>query len=87
MGTHMKTTVEVSDALLHRAKEVAAARKTTLRAVIEAALRRYLEADAAEAAERPRLRRHTFRGRGLQAGLSESDWGAIRERAYEDRGG
>ena len=47
--------------------------------------RRYLEAFSAEA--RPRLRRHSFRGRGLQPGLSESDWAAIRERAYEGRGG
>jgi predicted transcriptional regulator len=83
----MKTTVEISDALLEAAKRTAAARNMTLRTVIEAALRRYLEATAAEAQTRPRLRRHSFRGRGLQPGLSESDWATLRERAYEGRGG
>jgi Arc/MetJ family transcription regulator len=86
MGARMKTTIEISDALLRAAKRIAAERDTTLRTVVETALRRYLEAvDPAQA--RPRLRRHTFRGRGLQPGLSESDWAAIRERAYEGRGG
>jgi predicted transcriptional regulator len=83
----MKTTVEIGDALLQAAKRMAAARDMTLRMVIEAALRGYLESSAAEAQSRPRLRRHSFRGRGLQAGLSESDWATIRERAYEGRGG
>jgi Arc/MetJ family transcription regulator len=85
MGAPMKTTIEISDALLRAAKRMAAERDTTLRTVVETALRRYLEALPAEA--RPRLRRHTFRGRGLQPGLSESDWATIRERAYEGRGG
>ena len=85
MGARMKTTIEISDALLRTAKRIAAERDTTLRTVVETALRRYLEAFSAEA--RPRLRRHSFRGRGLQPGLSESDWAAIRERAYEGRGG
>jgi Arc/MetJ family transcription regulator len=85
MGSHMKTTIEISDALLQAAKRMAAERNTTLRTIVETALRRHLEADEARA--RPRLRRHSFRGRGLQPGLSESDWAAIRERAYEGRGG
>jgi Arc/MetJ family transcription regulator len=36
---HMKTTVEIDDRLLQRAKRYAAAQGTTLRAVIEEALR------------------------------------------------
>ena len=84
MGAHMKTTVEISDTLLRAAKGMAAERNITLRMVIETALRQYLEATADEA--RPRLRRHSFRGRGLHPGLSESDWVTIRARAYEDRG-
>jgi hypothetical protein len=81
----MKTTIEISDALLQAAKRMAAERNVTLRTIVEAALRRHLNAIEDEA--RPRLRRHSFRGRGLQPGLSESDWAAIRERAYEGRGG
>ena len=80
----MKTTIELSDGLLRAAKQAAAERKTTLRAVIELALRQHLED---RAPTRPHLRRHTFRGRGLRAGLSEGDWAAIRERPYERRGG
>lgn len=87
MGARMKTTIEISDALLRAAKRRAAERDTTLRAIVETALRRYLEAAAEPAEARPRLRRHSFRGRGLRPGLSESDWAAIRERAYEGRGG
>lgn len=87
MGARMKTTIEISDALLRAAKRRAAERDTTLRAIVEAALRRYLEAASDPAEARPRLRRHSFGGRGLQPGLSESDWAAIRERAYEGRGG
>jgi Arc/MetJ family transcription regulator len=83
----MKTTIEISDALLREAKRRAAERNTTLRATIETALRRYLEAAPGRAEDRPRLRRHSFRGRGLQPGLSESDRAAIRERAYEGGGG
>jgi hypothetical protein len=80
----MKTTIELSEGLLHAAKQAAAERRTTLRAVVELALRQHLEGPAPP---RPRLRRHTFGGRGLRAGLSEGDWAAIRERAYEGRGG
>ena len=83
----MKTTVEISDALLRAAKRMAVERNMTLRLVIEAALRRYVEAAADETQSRPGLRRRSFRGRGLQPGLSESEWATIRERAYEDRGG
>jgi predicted transcriptional regulator len=80
----MKTTIELSDALLHATRRVAAERKTTFRSIVELALRQYLEGPAQVS---PRLRRHTFRGRGLQAGLSEGDWATIRERTYEGRGG
>ena len=83
----MKTTIEISDALLLAAKRMAAERSVTLRTIVETALRRHLEASADEPRARPRLRRHSFRGRGLQRDLSESDWAAIRERAYEGRGG
>jgi len=87
MGARMKATIEISDALVRAARRLAAERGTTLRAIVETALRRYREAASDPAAARPRLRRHSFRGRGLQPGLSETDWAAIRERAYEGRGG
>ena len=86
MGAHMKTTIEINDALLAAARRAAADQNTTLRTIVEVALRRYLETTGGSQA-RPRLRRCTFRGRGLQPGISETDWSTIRERAYEGRGG
>jgi len=43
MVTHMKTTVEISDGLLTEAKDVAAREGTTLRSLLEAALRAELD--------------------------------------------
>lgn len=42
MGAHMKTTIDVSDALFSKAKNVARERKTSLRALVEEGLRRVL---------------------------------------------
>lgn len=86
MGTHtMKTTVEISDALLERARDLLATEKTTLRALIEEGLRRVIE----EHAERKpfKLRQASFGGRGLQPEMREADWSIIRSLAYEGRGG
>ena len=83
--THMKTTVDLAPVLLRRAKRLAARRGTTLKAVIEDALAR--ELDAAEHEGASPIRTHTFGGRGLQPGLQWGDWDAIRAAAYEGRGG
>ena len=82
----MKTTVEISDALLRRAKQLAAQRRTTLRAVLESALRDALDRETPSARPRP-VRTHVFKGRGLQSGLSWEDFGALADLAYEGRGG
>ena len=84
--THMKTTVDIADPILRQAKRLAARRNTTLKAVIEGALREELARQEASPRAAP-IRTHTFRGRGLQAGLSWDDWGSIRSLAYEGRGG
>lgn len=86
MGTHMKTTVDINDTLLLQAKELAAKRQQTLKSILEIALRQFLEANANN---RPpfRLRKHTFRGHGVQSGMAEGDWATIREAIYEGRGG
>jgi Arc/MetJ family transcription regulator len=81
----MKTTVEISDALLAEARRVAVQGRTTIRALIEEALRRMVQ----ERTTRPafRLRTASFRGTGLQAGIHEGSWEQVRELIYGGRGG
>jgi hypothetical protein len=80
----MKTTVELPDALLNRARRLAAREGTTIRALVEESLRRVL----AEREREPRfqLRPVTFKGEGLSAEASEGGWDALRDRIYEGRG-
>ena len=80
----MKTTMDIADPLLARAKRLAARRNTTLKQVVEDALREELRRDTAP--PRTRLVTHTFRGQGLQPGLSWDDWDTLRDLAYEGRG-
>jgi len=82
----MKTTVELQDALYKRARKLAEKRGTTFREILETALRRLLR-ETKEPRRPFRLRRCTFRGKGLQPGIREGDWAAIRSLIYEDRGG
>jgi hypothetical protein len=83
----MKTTIEINDALLHQAKQVALDRKLTLKAVIEAALRQFLEQSLVRQQPPFKLRKCTFKGEGLQPGLDWHDWEKIRSLTYEGRGG
>jgi hypothetical protein len=81
----MKTTVEIPDALLEEARKMAARQETTLRVLIVEGLRRVV-------AERKRaggfrLRKASFKGKGLQAGVEGASWERIRDLAYEGRGG
>jgi len=81
----MKTTIDIADPILERAKKLAARRNTTLKAIVEDALRDTLRAEERKPALH--IETHTFRGRGLQPGLSWDDWGTLRALAYEGRGG
>jgi len=87
MGTHMKTTIELNDALLQAAKDVAAREGTTLRVVFENALRGYLQSQSSASGATFRLRRHVFKGNGLRPEAAESGWERIRDLSYEGRGG
>ena len=86
MGTHIKTTIEISDPLFRDAKRVAAREGTTLRTLIEAGLRSELERRR-QPAPAFRLRRATFNGNGLQADVRGLSWDQLRELAYSGRGG
>jgi hypothetical protein len=79
----MKTSVEISNALLQQVRALAARDGLTLREIIEAGLRLVIERD-----QQPRafkLRDASVTGRGLKKGLSYDDWGKILEMAYEGR--
>ncbi len=83
MGTHMKTTLEISDPLLEAAKAVAAREGTTLRAFVEEGLRAVL---ARKQTQRPfRARDATFKGRGLHPDfVARGGWRKLREAAYDE---
>jgi hypothetical protein len=77
----MKTTVDISDALLKAAKRKARAQGVTLRSLIEDGLRQVLSEEGP--AERFRLRRASFRGEGRAPEFEE--WEAVRDLIYRDR--
>ncbi|MEA2001605.1 MAG: DUF2191 domain-containing protein [Actinomycetota bacterium] len=80
----MKTTVDIADQLLARAKLAAAAEGTTLRELIERGLRHELESNPEN---RYVLPDGSFDGNGVQSGVDEGDWSRLRELIYEGRGG
>jgi hypothetical protein len=80
MVIHMKTTIDIADDLLERAKRQAQREKKTLKEVIEEALRRQLAVSTPK--QKFRYRPHTVRGKGLQPGIAEGDWEKIRDLIY-----
>jgi len=76
----VKTTLEISDHLLRRAKALAAKRKTTLRDLAEEGLRRVLEAD--KDLSPSRVRPVTMKGRGLSVEFQGASWAQVRDAAY-----
>jgi Arc/MetJ family transcription regulator len=84
MGTNMKTTIELSDALLAEARRVARREGTTVRALVEQGLRRAL-------AERKGGARFTLRdasvdGQGTAPEIKSGGWEAIRDLIYRGHG-
>ena len=80
----MKTTVEIPDSLLDEVRRVVLREGRTVRALVEEGLRRVL-------AERKRtrvfrLRKASFKGKGLQPHVAGASWDQIRDTAYEGRG-
>ena len=81
----VKTTINIPDRLLREARKLAVRDGTTLRALVEQGLPRVV----AEKKRGPpfRLRRASFRGRGLRPELHDAGWDRLRDLAYEGRGG
>lgn len=84
MAHHMKTTIDMADALFLEARRVAEKDGMTLRALIEEGVRLAI----AHRQSRPpfKLRDASFGGEGLQTEFQGADWEAIRQAAYEGRG-
>lgn len=82
---HMRTSIDIPDALLARARRLAEARGTTLREIVLDGLRTVVEQSPRKTASF-RLRDASFGDGGLTEGLHEADWERIRDLAYEGRG-
>jgi hypothetical protein len=81
----MKTTIEISDPLLRKARRLAAQQGVTLRTLVERGLSRVVGET-----KKPvpfKLRQAAFNGKGLQAEFRDASWETINEAAYEGRGG
>jgi Arc/MetJ family transcription regulator len=85
MVSHMKTTIHIPDSLLNEARKVATEQRTTLKALVEEGLRRVVSERKRQSGFK--LRKATFRGKGLQPQLEGAGWDRIRDLIYEDRGG
>jgi hypothetical protein len=82
---HMKTTVEIPDALFKQARRYIDAHNMTMKTLIEQGLRKAM----LEEKETPEfsLRDASFHGgKGLTAEFKNADWNQIRDTIYEGRG-
>ena len=80
MGTHMKTTIDIGDALFEEAQRLAARERTTLRALVEAGLRGVLAKHSHR--EIFVLRDGSVEGAGMSPEFSDAGWERIRDAAY-----
>lgn len=80
----MKTTVEISDSLLREVRKLAAREGVTLRTLVERGLHRVM-AETKHGVPF-KLRRASFKGKGLRPDLREATWERLRDLAYEGRG-
>jgi len=78
MGTHMKTTIEIADNLLARAKSRAKKQGITLRSLIEESLAATLDQPLPKTKVRP----VTFGGNGLSREFEDASWETIRNAIY-----
>jgi hypothetical protein len=81
----VKTTIEISDPLLREARKLAEREGVTLRALVERGLRHVVVETKPGAPFK--LRRASFKGKGLQAEARGASWDRLRDLAYEGRGG
>lgn len=81
MVNRMKTTVDVSDQLLHDAQELARKEGTTLRALVEAGLRTVLAQRSGD--HEFVLDEASVGGNGLQPAFRDASWEQLRDAIYD----
>ena len=74
MVSHMKTTVEVNDALMSEARRLAEARGETMRSFLEEALRRLIADYDSEEPGPPPFEMTVVDGDGLVEGVTPASW-------------
>lgn len=80
----MKTTLDIADNILRRAKKVAHDEDLTLRSLVEEGLELALAKRSQN--KRYRCKPVTVRGQGLSPEFQEGGWGAINDAIYKGRG-
>ena len=76
----VKTTVEISDALFHEVCRLAAREGVTLRSLVEPGLHHILSEEKHRAPFK--LRRASFKGKGLQLEFRHTSWEHVRDLVY-----
>ncbi|HKK31354.1 MAG TPA: hypothetical protein VKA18_13300 [Alphaproteobacteria bacterium] len=76
-GSHMKTTLDLNDEVLERAKGLAARENRTLRAIVEDALRLYLDRIGSDARSRPQLSIQPWGQGGFLPEYRDKPWSEI----------
>jgi hypothetical protein len=79
----MKVTVEISDPLLRKAHKVATREGVALRTLVERGLHRVVSEAKTDAPFK--LRRASFKGKGLRPALRSASWDDILSFAYRHR--
>ena len=80
----MKTTLEIADSILAKARKIAREQNVTLRSLAEEGLTRVIE--ERERRKPGRIKPVTFPGNGLTDACRGAAWPRIRDTAYEGRG-
>jgi len=80
----MKTTIEIADDLLSRAKQLCQREGRTLRDLVEDGLRQVLRRGGRAAARR--VKPVVFRKGGLSEEFRDAPWAALRDEIYRGRG-
>lgn len=80
----MKTTMDISDHLLLKAKTQAKRENVSLKSIFEEGLRLAIEIH--EKKRKRSVKPVTFKGKGLSREFRGADWSTLREACYGERG-